>query len=104
MDRKLVDALSNTLLQVYPNIFIVDIADTFNTIIFAPKNPLASWDHFFRNYYLAKGTGNDDLVDLMSISINGHAGQLTSSVVFTDDKTSIEWITNKIVLDYIFTD
>ena len=104
LDRELVNALGNTILQVFPNVYVIDITDTFNTIIFAPNNPLASWDEFMKNYILMKKSGNEDLVGLMNITINGQAGQPLSSIVFTDDKTSIEWITNKIVLDYIFTD
>ena len=41
-DRRLVDALSNTLLQVYPSVHALDVPLSFNTILIATRLPTSS--------------------------------------------------------------
>ena len=38
-DRSLINALSSTILTVFPNIYIIDIPNSFNSIIFATARP-----------------------------------------------------------------
>ncbi len=51
-DRSLVDALSATVAQAFPAVFITDLPDSYNTILFAARNPQASWEAFDRNLKL----------------------------------------------------
>src|SRR5690606_39457930 len=48
-DRVLVDALASTINQVFEQVFIADISESFNTMIFATNNNTSSWQAFNRN-------------------------------------------------------
>jgi spermidine synthase len=104
-DRRLIDALGTTILSVFPSIHIVDIPNTFNSIIFATKQPTDPLN-LARNYdYLLQQENIPSLLlETMQVSVNNIQPGIEQSVVFTDDKAPIEWITNALVLDFIFSD
>jgi len=71
LDRTLVNDLSTTVAEIFPSIFIMDLPDSFNSVLFATKQP-GSWEDFALNYnmlfdkeadqLLLVGDGNDNLV------------------------------------------
>lgn len=105
-DRVLVDALASTINQVFEQVFIADISESFNTMIFATNNNTSSWQAFNRNREkMAQQNQADDLlVRAMNITIQGRQPGFEMRQIFTDDHAPIEWMTNMIVLDYIFSD
>src|SRR5690606_6778149 len=38
-DRRLIDALGSTIMDVFPSIHVMDLPDSFNSILFATKTP-----------------------------------------------------------------
>ncbi len=103
LDRTLVNDLGTTIRQVFPTIFAMDLPSSFNTMVFATKQP-GSWDNFVENF---KALQNDDihplLMDAMATTIYHKAPTPDLTQVYTDDRTPIEWVTNKIVLDFILS-
>lgn len=103
-DRTLVNDLGTTINQVFPTIFVMDVPDSFNSILFATKQE-GSWENLLTNYNQLLGSDVDSLLtEAMAVTIVYRQETPEITQVYTDDRTPIEWLTNKIVLDYIFSD
>lgn len=104
-DRDLVNALGTTILQVYPNVYVTDIPDSFNTIIFAPNNEEANWSNFYQNMERLKAVdAHALLIQAMQVTVAGQTEPPARGQIFTDDRAPIEWITNRMVLDFVFSE
>jgi spermidine synthase len=103
LDRTLIDDLGTTIRQVFPTIFVMDVPDSFNTILFATKQP-GSWDYLMANYSALIATDVDPLLlEAMTMTITFRQPTPKMTRVYTDDLAPIEWLTNKIVVDYFLT-
>lgn len=103
LDRTLVDDLGTTIRQIFPTIFVVDLPNSFNTILFATKKP-GDWDNLIENYrYLDSEKVHPLLLEAMAITINNRQPEPERTQVYTDDRTPIEWLTNKIVVDFLLS-
>jgi spermidine synthase len=101
-DRQLIDALSKTIHAVFPSIYVMDIPNTFNSIIYATVQPTHA-QNLLDNLkaLIQKGGGNPLLVDSMTSAVTHLAPVIESGQVFTDDKAPIEWITNRMVVQFV---
>ena len=103
LDRTLVNDLSTTIGQVFPTIFIMDIPGSFNSMVFATKQP-GSWENFIANYGYLQGQGTHPLLlQAMTSAIYNRQPEHQITRVYTDDRTPVEWLTNKIVLDFLLS-
>ena len=103
LDRTLVNDLSTTIRQVFPTLFVMDIPGSFNTMVFATKQP-GSWENLILNYGLLADSDMDPLLlEAMAVTINNRQPQPSMTQVYTDDHAPIEWLTNKIVVDFILS-
>jgi len=103
-DRSLINALSSTILTVFPNIYIIDIPNSFNSIIFATARP-TQVSNLFKNYtYLKSSPGTAPLLlQSMELALSSLQPAPAAGEVFTDDRAPIEWITNNMVLNFLFS-
>lgn len=101
-DRSLVDTLSATVGRIFPAVFIADLPDSYNTMLFAAKNPRASWDAFESNLALqnAREPGSP-LAQIMEITAAGRKETRFVETIFTDDKAPIEFMTNRLVINFL---
>lgn len=101
-DRRLIDGIVTTLQQVFPSVYIVDVPDTFNSIIYATKQPTSMDNLFFNLFQLSE---QDQVHPLLMEALQVSAMNLQPlpkpSTVFTDDLAPIEWITNNMVLRFM---
>ena len=102
-DRRLINALSSTILTVFPSIYVIDIPNTFNSILFATVQPTKA-DNFLENlFYLSQIQSTPALLlDTMKITAASFQPPPEPGPVFTDDKAPVEWITNNMVLSFLF--
>ncbi len=103
-DRRLVDALASTIQTVFPTIYISDLSDSFNTLLFATKQE-TDLQNFLENYLQLK---NDPatpplLLDVMASTYDGLRELPESSTVFTDDLAPVERLTNSIIVNFILS-
>lgn len=102
-DRRLVDAFSSTLASVFPSVHVMDLPDTFNSIIYASMQPTDA-ANLDANFAVLNSRGAHPLLlasiqtALANLQPTPQGGQ-----VFTDDLAPIEWITNSIVLDFFLS-
>lgn len=102
LDRALVNDLATTVREVFPTVFTMDVPNSFNTILFATRQP-GSWDNLWENYALITEMPEVDplLLNAMTITLMNMQPDPETTRVYTDDKAPIEWVTNKIVVDFI---
>ena len=86
-DRRLINSLSSTLLTTFPSLYVMDIPNSFNSIIYATKNNTES-TNLFKNYYFLLNDPNIHplLMEAMNVAIANMAEPPASGMVFTDDK------------------
>jgi predicted membrane-bound spermidine synthase len=98
-DYRLVDALASTMAADYPSVFLVDVPEFANTIIYASTQP-ATLDDVRHNLGLVR----EPLVKQVASSAL-HDGDLRVSTyhgqVFTDDLAPVERLIDQIIWDYV---
>lgn len=99
-DRRLVNGLYATLQSVFPSVYIVDLPNSFNSIIFATKQTTQS-ENLIKNYILLSDNAATPelLLTTLEITILNLQDNPSSGEIFTDDHAPIEWITNSMVID-----
>lgn len=101
-DRRLIDGIVTTLQQVFPSVYIMDVPGTFNSIIYATRQP-TKVDNLFLNLF--ELSEMEDVSPLIIEALRVSALNLRpipdATIVFTDDKAPIEWITNNMVLRFL---
>jgi predicted membrane-bound spermidine synthase len=103
-DRRLIDGLIGTMDPIFPSIYVMDVPDTFNSVIYATVQE-TSVDNVRMNYESL--SGNVDIHPVLIAAIEKAITNLKqvpqSEVVFTDDLAPVEWLTNSMVLNYVFS-
>ena len=108
-DRRLIDGLVATISTVFPSVYVMDIPDTFNSIIYATRQP-TTIDDLYQNYQaleLRKEQFPILFAAVQKAVVNLQPNPCRPSepsadcIVFTDDWAPIEWITNSLVLNYV---
>jgi spermidine synthase len=104
MDRRLIDGMVGTLQAVFESVYVVDVPQTFNTIVFATVLPTSAENLILNELHLAANEANPLLIDVLRRSAENLQPTPISEVVFTDDLAPIEQITNAIALRFILSD
>jgi spermidine synthase len=101
-DRRLIDGLATTLGTIFPSIYVMDIPNTFNSLIYATFLPTVAVN-LEQNLSLltARQNPNALLTDSIKLTMDNLQPAPQHTVVFTDDKSPIEWITNTMILNFI---
>jgi spermidine synthase len=99
-DRRLINALGSTILQVFPTVHVMDLPDSFNSILFATKTPTDP-DNLKRNFEIVSAQDvNRLLLSTMERTIYNLKSPPETTLVFTDDKAPIEWYTNAMIIEF----
>jgi len=100
-DRRLIDGLATTLGTIFSSIYVMDIPNSFNSMIYASLQPTNPAD-LQQNLAMlaARANTNTLLIDSMTLTLANLAPAPQHTVVFTDDLSPIEWITNTMILNF----
>ena len=103
-DRRLIDALVATLLQVFPSVHVMDVPDTFNSLVYATVQP-TSFENLQANYemLLARGDAHPLLLTAIARTLQYHQPTPSGGLVLSDERAPIEWIINSMVLRFVFS-
>jgi len=103
-DRTLVDHLVSTIQTVFPSVYVMDVPNSFNTIVYATAQP-TELINLAVNYQLLTQRSDTHPLLLYAIqqTLNNYQPTPTGEVVYTDDWSPIEWITNSMVLNYVLS-
>jgi len=99
-DYRLVQAFVNTMKVVFPSVYTFNVPNTFNTEIMATKKP-TSIATFQKN--LARFTPEETLGQVASevLPVVKEGKQEDGGLVFTDDCSPLEQLTDQLLLNYI---
>ena len=101
-DRRLIEAMVGTLQSVFPSVYVVDVPDTFNSVVFATVQPTRA-GNLHDNL---TGLGADAPLFLKSVllrTLQNLQATPASNIVFTDDVAPVEQLTNSIVIRFILS-
>ncbi len=107
-DRRLIEALVATLSEVFPSVHVMDIPDTFNSLVYATVQP-TSFANLESNFAaLAKldspeGGTHPLLLAAMQRTLEHRRETPSGGQVLTDDRSPIEWIINSMVLRFVLS-
>ncbi len=101
-DRSLVNALAVTLQKVFPSVLVMDVPNSFNSIIYATVQK-TSFDNLQANYDLLTAQAGIHPLLLASIerTLDNQRESPTEGILLTDERAPIEWIVNKMVLNFL---
>ena len=99
-DRRLVDALSSTLLEVFPSVHALDVRQSFNTILVATRQPTTA-SNLLANSALRDDSVDPRLYDWLRSAAETLVPLGESELIFTDDRAPVERLVDSIVLGYL---
>ncbi len=99
-DRRLIEALASTMKVVFPSVHTVDVPGTFNTILYATRQPTRAENLVYNLLALQEQGAPDVLVDVIDRAIANLQPDPEPGIVFTDDMAPIEQLTNSIVIQF----
>lgn len=101
-DRRLLNGLATTAGSIFPSIHVMDIPGTFNSIMYATRQPTTPDDMLVNlSAMLEDPTTHPLLLESVQRAYTYRREPPTSTRVFTDDLAPIEWITNNMVLQFL---
>lgn len=101
-DRRLVDAMTATLLQVFPSVHAMDVPYSFNTILVATVQPTQP-DNLTQNLSLLPADSHSFLHDALTWGVAQLVPATPSTLVFTDDRAPVETLVDSLVLNFLLT-
>jgi len=101
-DRRLVDAMANTLLRVFPSGYAVDVPRSFNTILVGTMQPTSA-DNLTQNYYALPADAPPDLRTVIARAANSLVRIEPSAILFTDDRAPVETLVDALVLNFLLS-
>ena len=103
-DHDLIEGIVATMRQVFPAVYVADVPDTYNSLVIATVQPTKIED-LYKNYILLESCPQVDplLLDALRRTIVYQQPTPDGGRVFYDDLAPIEWITNQMVLNFLFS-
>jgi spermidine synthase len=103
-DRRLINDLAATIRTALPSAHVMDLPYTFNSVLFATKQP-TSRDNLAINLaaLMADPASPRLLTAAATVTYTALQPDPTGGMVYTDDRSPIEWVTNSLVLNFILS-
>lgn len=101
-DRRLVEAMSGTLASVFASVHVVDVPNSFNSIVYATVMPTSA-DNLNVNLRILSREGGSHPLLLQTLAQAAQNLQPTpeTEIVFTDDLAPVERLVNSIVIRFM---
>jgi len=101
-DTRLVDALANTMLQVFPHVYVIDVPTMANSMVIGTKAQDTSIADFAAN---AAAVSDPTLKEVFDASLQkGNIREVKPNVagmIFTDDRAPVEEVIDQIILGVV---
>ena len=99
-DRRLVDAITATLGQVFPTVHAIDVPGSLNTILVATVQPTAP-ENLARNMAQLGADVDPLLRTAVATAVTNLVPAIPSDVIFTDERAPVETIVDSLVIRYL---
>jgi spermidine synthase len=101
-DRRLIEAVVGTLSAVFPSVHLIDVPDTFNSLVYATARPTRPENLVANLLALQAEDAPAELIQVLDRTIANLRPTPASEVVFTDDRAPAEQLVNSILIQFIF--
>ncbi|MFN8448380.1 MAG: fused MFS/spermidine synthase [Anaerolineae bacterium] len=101
-DRRLVDAMTATLLQVFPSVHAMDVPSSFNTILVATVQPTSD-ENLSANLAALPADAAPLLRDTLALAERSLTSVRASDLVFTDDRAPVESLVDSLVINFLLS-
>ena len=103
-DRGLIEVLVATLQKVYASVHVMDVPNTFNSLVYATVQP-TSFAQLTQNYdLLLEKNAHPLLLIAIQRTLQNQQSTPQGGQIMTDDLAPIESIVNAMVIKFIFSD
>lgn len=102
-DRRLIDAMTATLLKVFPAVHAMDVPLSFNTILVATVQPTDS-THLAANLAALPANAPSLLRDAIEWGVKQVVPVRASDLIFTDDRAPVETLVDSLVINFLLSD
>jgi spermidine synthase len=99
-DRRLVEALTHTMLQVFPSVHAIDVPFSFNTILVATQKPTDS-TNLRENLANLPDDAPPYLVQILQDAVENQVPTVANDILFTDDRAPVETLVDSLVLNFL---
>jgi spermidine synthase len=99
-DRRLVDAMTATLLQVFPSVHAMDVPQSFNTILVATMQPTTP-HNLSANLAALPADTPALLRDTLELAARTLVPVHASETIFTDDRAPVESLVDSLVINFL---
>ncbi|MCP4419701.1 MAG: spermine synthase, partial [Chloroflexi bacterium] len=99
-DRSLIDAMTATLLTVFPTVHAIDVPGSLNTILVATVQP-TTVDNLTQNLLVLDEAADPLLRAVLETAVSNIIPNQPSDVIFTDERAPVETIIDGLVLRYL---
>jgi predicted membrane-bound spermidine synthase len=101
-DRRLVEAMTATMQQVFPTIHTMDVPYSFNTILVATVQPTVS-ENLAANLALLPPETDPILSNMLALGAASLVPTQASDILFTDDRAPVETLVDSLVLNFLLS-
>ncbi len=102
-DRRLIEAMAATLHVVFPSVHVMDVPDTFNSILVATVQPTTP-NNLTANLAALPADAHPFLRYILKRAADTVQPTVYGATIFTDDVAPVEQLTNSIVINYLIGD
>jgi spermidine synthase len=99
-DRRLVDALTATMLEVFPSVHAMDVPYSFNTILVATVQPTVN-GNLAANLAALSADAPALLSDTLALGMSALVATGSGGEIFTDDRAPVETLVDSLVLNFL---
>ncbi len=99
-DRRLIEAMSHTMQQIFPSVHTIDVPSSFNTILVGTVTRTDA-ANLAENRAALPAESNALLKTALDTAIRAVVPTAASNVLFTDDRAPVETIINSMVVDFL---
>ncbi|MBP8973051.1 MAG: fused MFS/spermidine synthase, partial [Anaerolineae bacterium] len=99
-DRRLVEAMTRTLLDVFPTVHALDVPDAYNTILVATRQPTRA-ENLIANIAALPPDAHPILREVLADAWNALVPTVASDVRFTDDRAPVEMLVDSMVVEFL---
>ena len=101
-DRRLVDAMTSTMLRVFPTVHAMDVPYSFNTVLVATVQPTTD-ENLAANFVNLPVDANPVLRDTLALAVDSLVPIHQSELVFTDDRAPVETLVDSLVVNFLLS-
>jgi spermidine synthase len=99
-DRRLVEAVTATLLTVFPTVHTIDVPGSLNSILVATVEPTQP-SNLAANSDLLDEQAHPLLIRAVDAALDGVVPTVSGDVIFTDQRAPVETIVDSLVIRYL---